>query len=142
MSSGPLEFRVPIGALVPTRVLDANRVDGAVVVLIEVGQEEWEMIDLVMYFNLDWNCRHPGEIVGDGIVRILMQLDPALVDRVVSDDVYAELAALPVDDELRSTKNWYALEVTEAVELPPSLADKGEVRQGFTTTWRAELATR
>jgi hypothetical protein len=96
---GSLEFQVPIGVTVPTRVLDAARVDGAVVVLIEVGQEEWEMIDLVMYL-------------------------------------------LPIEDELRSTVNWYALEVTEPVPLPPELAAKGEVRQGFTTTWRAELAGR
>lgn len=137
-----LEFRVPVGAIVPTRVLDASHVDGAVVLLIEVGQEEWEMIDLVMYFNLQWDRRHPGEIVGDGVVRILLQLDPELVDRLTSDDVYAVLAALPVEDDLRSTVNWYGLEVTEAVPLPPDLAAKGEVRQGFTTTWRSELAAR
>lgn len=135
-----LDFRVPVGAIVPTRVLDASRVDGAVVLLVEVGQEEWEMIDLVMYFNLQWDRRGPGEISGDGVVRILLQLDPELVDQVDSDDVYDLLAARPVDDDLRSTARWYGLEVTEAVPLPPGLADKGEVRQGFTTTWRAELA--
>lgn len=137
-----LEFRVPVGAIVPTRVLDASRVDGAIVLLIEVGQEEWEMIDLVMYFNLRWDRRNPGEIVGDGVVRILLQLDPDLADRVTGDDVYGLLVALPVEDDLRSTVNWYGLEVTEKVSLPPELAAKGEVRQGFTTTWRAELATR
>jgi hypothetical protein len=127
---------------VPTRVLDATRVDGAIVLLIEVGQEEWEMIDLVMYFNLRWDVRNPGEISGEGAVQLLMQLDPALAGRLAGDDVLAELQALPIDDELRSTTNWYALEVTEAVPLPPELAAKGEVRQGFTTTWRAELANR
>jgi hypothetical protein len=139
---GSLEFQVPIGVTVPTRVLDAARVDGAVVVLIEVGQEEWEMIDLVMYFNLRWDVRNEGEIEGLGAVQILMQLDPALADRVTGPDVLAELQALPIEDELRSTVNWYALEVTEPVPLPPELAAKGEVRQGFTTTWRAELAGR
>lgn len=137
-----LEFQVPLGVTVPTRVLDATRVDDAVVLLIEVGQEEWEMIDLVMYFNLRWDIRNPGEISGDGAVQILMQLDPALAGRITGDDVLAELQALPIDDELRSTTTWYALEVTEAVPLPPELAAKGEVRQGFTTTWRTELANR
>jgi hypothetical protein len=137
-----LDFRVPVGAIVPTRVLDASRVDGAVILLIEVGQEEWEMIDLVMYFNLQWDRRGPGEIGGEGVVRILLQLDPALADQVDSDDVYALLAARPIEDELRSTVNWYGLEVTEDVPLPPELAGKGDLRQGFTTTWRAELAAR
>jgi len=113
-----------------------------VMLLIEVGQEEWEMIDLVMYFNLRWDRRNPGEISGDGAVQILMQLDPALASRASADDIFATLSAAPIEDELRSTTNWYGLEVTEAVPLPPELAAKGEVRQGFTTTWRAELATR
>jgi len=136
------EFRVPSGSIVPARVLDATRADGAVMLLIEIGQEEWEMIDLVMYFNLRWDRRNPGEISGDGAVQILMQLDPALASRASADDIFATLSAAPIEDELRSTTNWYGLEVTEAVPLPPELAAKGEVRQGFTTTWRAELATR
>ena len=137
----PLEFQVPSGSIVPTRALDAGREAGAVVLLVEVGQEEWEMIDLVMYFNLRWDRRNPGEVSGTGAVQILMQLDPALADRV-GDDVFAVLSAAELDDELRSTDSWYALEVTEAVALPPDLAAKGEVRQGFTTTWRDELAQR
>lgn len=139
---GPLEFQAPVGAIVPTRVLDAGRKDGAVVLLVEVGQEEWEMIDLVMYFNLLWDRRNPGEISGEGVVQILLQLDPSMVSRVDGDDVYAALTAVPLDDELRSTTSWYGLEVTEEVPLPPELADKGELHQGFTTTWRQELASR
>lgn len=137
-----LDFQVPSGTIVPTRVLDARRGDGAVLLLIEVGQEEWEMVDLVMYFNLRWDRRNPGEIGGDGTVQILMQLDPALAGRLAAGDVVHALAALPIDDALRSTTSWYGLEVTEAVPLPPALAAKGEVRQGFTTTWREELAAR
>lgn len=137
-----LEFRVPVGSIVPTRVLDASRVDGAVVLLVEVGQEEWEMIDLVMYFNLQWDRRNPGEISGRSAVQILMQLDPALAGRIDSGGIVRTLASLPIDDELRSTTSWYGLEVTEDVPLPPELAAKGEVRQGFTTMWRDELAAR
>lgn len=136
-----LEFQVPSGSLVPTRVLDAGRDGDAVVLLIEVGQEEWEMIDLVMYFNLLWDRRGPGEISGDAVTQILLQLDPALAGRV-GDDVMASLTGVDLDDPLRSTTSWYGLEVTEAVPLPPDLAAKGEVRQGFTTTWRTELAAR
>ena len=139
---GPLEFQVPVGAVVPTRVLDAGRDGDVVVLLVEVGQEEWEMIDLVMYFNLQWDRRNPGDISGEGVVQILLQLDPSMVNRLDGDDVYSALAALPLDDELRSTTSWYGLEVTEEVPLPPVLADKGELRQGFTTTWRDELASR
>ena len=134
-----LDFQVPAGTLIPTRVLDASRVDDAVVLLIEVGQEEWQTIDLVMLFNLTWNCRNAGDISGNGTVRILMQLNPKLADRISTDDVMAELSTASIDDELRSTTSWYGLEVTEAVPLPPALAAKGEVRQGFTTTWRTDL---
>lgn len=137
-----LDFRVPNGTIVPTRVLDASCVDGAVTLLVEVGQEEWELIDLVMIFNLQWDRRGPGEISGDGIVQILLQLDPSLAARVVTDDPVGQFAALPVEDELRNTTSWYGLEVTEEVALPPALAEKGEVRQGFTTSWRTELADR
>jgi hypothetical protein len=137
-----LEFEVPSGSIVPTRVLDAGRDGTAIVLLIEVGQEEWELADLVMYFNLQWDRRNPGEISGDSAVQILMQLDPALADRIDGDDVFAVLSSVSLDDPLRSTTSWYGLEVTESVALPPDLAAKGEVRQGFTTTWRRDLASR
>lgn len=137
-----LSFQVPSGSVVPTRMLDAGRDGAAVVILIEVGQEEWEMIDLVMYFNLLWDRRNPGEISGESVVQILLQLDPALAGRFDGDDVLAVLSAADLDDAVRSTTSWYGLEVTEAVPLPPDLAAKGEVRQGFTTTWKSELATR
>jgi hypothetical protein len=137
-----LDFRIPSGSLVPTRVLEERRDGAAVLIEIEVGQEEWETIDLVMLFNLRWDRRNPGEISGDTAVRILLQLDPALVASVDGADIVDTLAALPEDDDLRSTTSWYGLEVTEEVALPPALAAKGEVRQGFTTTWRDELAAR
>lgn len=137
-----LDFQVPVGSTVATRVLQTRRDGDDVVVVVEVSQEEWELIDLVMYFNLLWDRRNPGTVSGTGAVQIVMQLDPSLADRIEGDDVITALSALPLDDQLRSTTSWYGLEVTEAVELPPELADKGEVRQGFTTTWADELATR
>lgn len=133
------DFRIPSGNLVPTRLLELRRDGDAVLALIEVGQEEWTLIDLVMLFHLAWDKRNAGEISGDGAVQILMQLDPELAAGVDDDDLAATLLAAPVDDDLRSTDRWYGLEVTETVALPPELADRGEVRQGFTLTWRDAL---
>lgn len=137
-----LDFRVPSGKIVPTRLLELRADADAVIATVEVGQEEWRLIDLVMLFNLQWDRRHPGEISGEGVVQIVMQLDSALAGRIDPESPFNSLASVPVDDELRSTTSWFGLEVTEEVALPPDLAANGEVRQGFTTTWRDELAGR
>jgi hypothetical protein len=37
---------------------------------------------------------------------------------------------------MRSTAAWFATEVTEEVELPEHLKEKGVLREGFTTHWK------
>lgn len=138
-AGAPLDFRVPAGNIVPTQVLELSATHAGVLATIEVGPAEWTLIDLVMLFNLLWDRRTPGEIEGDGTVQIVMQLDPALADRVDRHAPLDSLTAAPIEDDLRSTTSWFGLEVTEAVAMPPDLAAKGEVRQGFTTTWPEEL---
>lgn len=136
MTAVPITFRVPSGLPLPARLLDARRHDDEIRVTIDVGQEEWQTIDLVMLFNLAWDKRNPGEVSGENVVRLELRLDPRLTEQWSGgDDVAGALTALDADDELLSTANWYALEATEAVALPPSLADTGELRQGFTTYW-------
>jgi hypothetical protein len=37
---------------------------------------------------------------------------------------------------MRATTAWFATDVTEEVELPEALKEKGTLREGFTTHWR------
>lgn len=138
----PADFTMPIGRALPARVLSGS-IDGDVVELtIELAHDDWEMADTNMLFHLDWGDRNEGEIVEGGDVRIDMRLTPGLVDQarnsIGDGDVAATVASLTPEHPLRSTASWYAMRVTEQVPLPPALADKGEVRSGFTTKWNDE----
>lgn len=133
---------MPVGRALPARVLDGS-VDGDVVVLtIELAHDDWEMADMNMLFHLEWNDRNEGEIVEGGDVQIDMQLSPSLAGAanavIDGGDVASAIAGLDREHPLRSTSSWYALRVTEQVPLPPDLAQKGEVRSGFTTKWLDE----
>lgn len=139
-SVAPVTFRIPSGADLPVRVLSSTAADDGVRLLIEVDPEQWEMIDLVMLFHLRWDVRGDGEVSGDRPVQLELRLDPSLADSAADVDLPTGLARLDPEHPLLSTQSWYALEATEAVDLPPSLAGKGELRSGFSTTWveRAE----
>ena len=132
------DFLMPMGRALPARVVSGS-IDGDVVELaIELAHDDWDMADMNMLFHLQWNDRNEGEIVEGGDVRIEMRLAPDLVDEARAlggDDVAAAIAGLEPEHPLRSTNAWYAMRVTENVPLPPHLAEKGEVRSGFTTKW-------
>ena len=139
-----IEFRLGSGATFPARALASRLVDDVVELTIEVGPEQWSMIDMVMLFHLEWSNRHEGELVEGGDVQLELRLDHELVGElqplVDPDDatgvtIAAVVAGLDGDHPLLDPQSWYALRVTEAVPLPPDLADKGEVRSGFTTVW-------
>lgn len=140
----PIEFRLGSGAPLPARALTSRLVDDVVELTIEVGPEQWSMIDMVMLFHLEWSNRHDGELVEAGDVQLELRLDQQFVGElqplVDPDDrtgatIAAVVAGLDADHPLLDPQSWYALRVTEAVPLPPDLTDKGEVRSGFTTIW-------
>ena len=132
---------MPMGVALPARILSGS-IDGDLVELtIELAHDDWDMADTNMLFHLQWGDRNDGEIVEGGDVRLEMRLAPGLVDEaraLAGDDLGAAVAALDADHPLRRTDSWYAMRVTEEVPLPPALADKGEVRSGFTTKWNDE----
>lgn len=138
VTATPLAFTIPSGASVEVSPVDATRTDVGVTLTVEADPATWETIDLVMLFNLRWDVRDEGAISGDVPVQIVLRPDGDLVDQLPVGDVVEALASLDADHPLRSNTNWYALEVTEAVELPPSLADTGDLRSGFTTRWAVE----
>ncbi|CAN5372425.1 hypothetical protein BH23ACT3_BH23ACT3_18890 [soil metagenome] len=129
-----LTFTTPSGAEIEVRPIDGSRGEH-VTLTVEADTATWETIDLVMFFNLRWDVRGEGTITGNTPVQLVLRLDSALADQLPDGEVAAALARLDLAHPLRSNTNWYALEVTEAVDLPPSLAEKGELRSGFGTTW-------
>jgi hypothetical protein len=108
--------------------------------VVEVDPETWETVDLLMFFNLGLDKRHPGRISGTKPVQIAMFLDGKLYEKLKSSgellaDKNAFMTASPAHP-MRSTVSWFATEVTEEVDLPADLKAKGTVREGFTTVWK------
>lgn len=113
--------------------------DPEVRLTIEVAPPAWETADLLMLFHLDWDARREGSVSGAQPVQIELRLD---ADAANPDDLpqapetlAAAISGAADDSPLRAETSWYALAVTEPVDLPPELAGKGNVRSGFTTTW-------
>ncbi len=110
------------------------------VLTVDVEPAAWETIDLLEMFHLGLAVRGEGAVSGTAPVRLELRLDPAVAASVGElpsgvDGWAAALADAPTDSPLREHTSWFALSATEAVELPPELAELGDVRSGFTTTW-------
>jgi hypothetical protein len=131
-----IDFQLNEFATVSTQALALRRAGDTVELTVAVEPEQWETIDLLELFHLGLAHRHEGSVSGAQPVQIELRLDPA---------VAAGLAELPADPEavtaapagspLRDNTSWYALAVTEAVDLPPGMTELGEVRSGFATAW-------
>lgn len=128
-------------AINPAAGIDGSVVDGPAAtggtlqLTAEFSVEDWETIDLLMLFHLGWDERHPGSVSGQQPVQVELRLDPQVAAASGVLDDPARLAVLADDDPALDQASWYALNATEAVELPPGLADAGEVRSGFSTIW-------
>lgn len=122
------------------KLLEFKHTDNGVKLTVEVDPETWESADLLMLFNLKWDKRHPGTISGTKPVQISMFLDRELYKKLTSSgDLLADKTAFMKADPqhpMRGTASWFATEVTEEVELPDHLKEKGTLREGFTTHWR------
>lgn len=137
MSDTLVTFRVPSGAEFELRALEATPAgDGDVRVTVEADAETWGTIDAVELFNLGFAVRGPGTLSGRKPAQIELRPGAVLRERLAGLDevaILSELARGGADDDIVMMNNWYATEVTEAVDLPPELADKGELREGFRT---------
>lgn len=107
---------------------------------VELDPETWEAADLLIMFNLLWDKRNPGTISGTKPVQISMYLDKELYETLKASGelltdktAYMEAAH---GHPMRSTRAWFATEVTEEVELPESMKNMGSLREGFTTHWK------
>ena len=121
-------------------LLDYNHTGTGVKLTLEVDPDTWESADLLLLFNLRWDKRNPGTISGTKPVQIAMFLDRELYNKVKgSGDLLMDSTAFVNADPghpMRATSAWFATEVTEEVELPEALKEKGSVREGFTTHWK------
>lgn len=136
--SAAVEFQLNEFATVSAAATSARAESDTVVLTVSVEPAVWEQIDLLQLFHLGWADRLDGEVSGTGPVEIDLRLDPAVAAE--AGDLPAEAEALSTaiangPAALREHTSWYALSVTEAIDLPPELAELGDVRSGFTTVW-------
>ncbi len=142
-SSQNVCFSIPSGATSCGTLLNYEQVKNQLRISIEVDPPTWEMIDLVMLFNLRWDVRKAGSVSGQKPVQIYLALDKILYEELLAKgelltDKDAFLSA-PDNHPMRSNVSWFGLEVTEEVDLPDELKSKGTLREGFTTKWRDDF---
>lgn len=139
----PLPLRLPVGAPFPVDVVDAEPGLTQYRLTIQVPYDTWDTVDVFGAFNLEHAERGPGQITGDGDVHIELRLAddqvPDLIRRIADKsprDGVVELADSGDDAPALVTESWFALHVTQAVDLPPELRQSGNaVRSGFSTSW-------
>ncbi|UXX78286.1 hypothetical protein N7E81_13065 [Reichenbachiella carrageenanivorans] len=145
MASDPpyTTFILPVGTAYRAKLLDFVQVDNQIQATIEVEPEIWETVDMVMLFHLQWNDRNEGSVSGDKPVQIKMFLGPEVYTSLSNEKqlITNRNDFFQTDEKhpIRSAYSWYATEVTEEVELPDVLKDKGTLREGFTTKWKEAL---
>lgn len=139
-ADGRVEFDLNEFATVGGVAVATAATAGTVQLTIEVEPSVWETIDLLQLFHLGWAERREGSVSGSEPVQIELRLDPAVAAEVgplpgEPAGLADAIAGAPAGSPLRANTSWYAVSVTEAVDLPPELAELGEVRSGFATTW-------
>lgn len=137
-----LPLHLPIGAPFPVSVIDAEPALSRYTIRVRLSSEQWATVDGLELFNLMPEMRHPGHVEGTDGVEVELRLADELVRDVVTAiagmdpaDSVAEVAALDPTSPVLSTESWFATTVTEPVALPDDLAEHGELRDGFSTTW-------
>lgn len=135
-----IDFQLNEFATVATQATALTPHDDTVVLTVEAAPDQWETIDLLELFHLGLADRHEGSLSGNQPVQIELRLDPSVAAELgeLPADVTA-IAGAPAGSPLRDNTSWYALAVTEPVDLPPEMAELGEVRTGFATVWADRL---
>lgn len=143
-SAQDVTFFMPIGNAHAAKILDFKPTKKGVFITIESSPKSWDEIDLIMLFNLTWNNRGPGKVSGSKPVQIELALGTDVYDKLKSSNklitTLENFIQAPKDHPMKSTANWYALSVTEAIDLPDHLKGKGEIREGFITDWKSTMS--
>lgn len=139
----PTKFYLPVGTGYEVQLLDFIHEKEQICLKIMVTPEVWETVDMVMLFNLKWDNRNPGSVSGEKPVEIVMMLGNDLYKELKESNTLLsnpeQFLKAGKEHPMKSTVSWYVIEVTEEVELPDQLKDKGSLRQGFTTTWKDDF---
>lgn len=137
-----IEFHINDVVGFPARVTAVVRRGPTVQATIELAAPDWERVDALMLFHLDDDQRNPGSVSGTQPVELVIVLNPMTTDEldgVPDDSLVDALVNTPADSPLRIPQNWYAIEVTEQVDLPPGAPEGTELRSGFTLAWADAL---
>lgn len=115
---------------------------GVLAVTFHVDQETWTQLNKAEAFHTE-RSRRVGDIEGNFEPGSPIAIEAILDDLVIESldlfgvdeaELEARLTATKLeglDEFLLSASSWWAGTVTQEVELPPELADKGSIREGF-----------
>lgn len=118
---------------------------------IQVTLEVYKQIRKQQLFNLYSDKIEPSgfmDFTGQAPIEIELRLDPTLVEALeLSVEIKSEaIQAYVIEKSVEGSDNlfiyndsWFVLSTVQEEELPPELAELGNVKTGFQTTWRNEL---
>ena len=135
-----IELRMPSGAPVPVRIIEAGERAGEIEATFELDPDTWQTVDVLYLLGLEPGARLPGRVSGEQPVQLVVRLaaDVAsdVADRSDLAGLVAETAATAPEHPLVCTTSWRTLRVTERDDLASELAIPGAtVRRGFSTIW-------
>lgn len=145
LMKGPLAFDAPGGKTIEAtgERLELFFEDNAVAtcdVTFRIAAEAYAAVDAGGFFQLAPEMRGPGSATfkPTGMVTIEARLANQFLTQMLANGEEAEAAAellqkASAGSPLRSVDSWFALHVTEDVELPEGL--EGSLRSGYRTTW-------
>jgi hypothetical protein len=145
---GPVVFSAPDGQAIEGAAdsIELFFEDGELSVCdltFHISAEAYGRVSTQELFQLAASVRGPGSgsFRPAGMVTIEARLANQFLPLISTGSEEAEVAAqalqsAPADSPLRSAQSWYALHVTEEVELPDGL--EGSLLSGYSTTWADE----
>ena len=115
-------------------------------IVVDLGWEAYERsIGLFQLFHCTPDVRGEGPeggLIEGKRVRVEARLDDALArEHFASTDAegvasrLSELSEGEPQHILLETESWFALHVTQAVDLPPDAPEGADLREGYRTTW-------
>lgn len=141
--------RLEQAIMVQALELSVDELDGSIIrclLSFQISFECYQEVDAHAMFNLLPEVR--GQIFGGALqpvvdVEIEAKLDPALIFPLFSLGITSiealathllETSQQQPDDDLVNTESWFALNVKQAVSVPPEIGE-GQLKIGYQTTW-------
>jgi len=135
----PDRQRLPVDVLEFIVWQDENGVKEARL-LLSMTHDTYAKVNAEALFHLQEFARGPGEdFRADRLVEIEARLRDGLLNELSESavDTLVQLARQSVTETavpLLETESWYALHVTQRVDVPPKIGE-GVLKMGYSTTW-------